>query len=123
MDTSYKIKNDFYSQKNNRQISYRDHQELALITKFEADSNILKYELFLLPFLDSKTGLPEEEAIGFVVQRANKVSYVLVSDYLATRPKVVDQLKPRLCQKAGRGEITVLKKRAISQNLNVSRIK
>jgi hypothetical protein len=121
--TSYDDTSDFYSRKNIAFIPYRNDQELKLMVMFEADSNITGYEMFMLPIMDSKTGQPKEEAIGFTVYRGASISYVLLSDYLTDNSQYADRIKKMICESKGYGEVTTLRQSGISGNLDVSRIK
>lgn len=123
MKTSYDVKNDFYSRKNITMIPYRNEKELKLLIMFENDSSITGYEEFLLPIMNSKTGQPIEEAIGFIVYRGASISYVLLSDYLADNSQYAGRIKTLICSGKGYGEVTILKQSDISENLDVSHVK
>ncbi len=123
MNTSYDNTNSFYSQKNKGEIHYRNERELKLITMFESDSSIQKYEMFLLPIMDNRTFQPKEEAIGFILHKEITLSYVLVSEYLAGNPNYANQIKKLITKGKGYGQVTILRKGDISGNLNVSHIK
>ena len=123
MHVSYEKSENFYSRKNMLAFQYRNDQELKLITLFEANADITSYEQFLLPIINPRTFQPIEEAIGFIIRRSNKNSYVLISNYLAKNPQYKAQIERMICAGKGFGKVTVIKVNEISNNFNVARIK